>query len=256
MMRTTSRGRDFRGPPVTPMDPSENRMAPGADTPNVDAPQRVAERGAARIRYNRIARFYDFLEVFDERRFRPWRRSLLARSAGRVLEVGVGTGKNFPYYPARVSITAVDVAEKMLAAARQKAARQGLPVALILADVQDLPFRDDTFDTAVSTFVFCSVPDPSRGLCELRRVVKPAGRILLLEHMKDHRPATCPLWRFLGRLAGGVLGPEIRNGMELAKVRQAGLEIQSIEPRQDEENVQEIVARPNKIIVQGAVMAA
>lgn len=214
------------------------------------------ERDATRLRYNRIAKFYDLLEVFDERRFRPWRLSLLARSAGRVLEVGVGTGKNFPFYPAGVAVTGVDVAEKMLAVARQRAARMNLPVNLILGDVQALPFRDDTFDTAVSAFVFCSVPDPIRGLCELRRVVRPEGRILLLEHMQARRPEAGVLERIWGRLAGGLLGPEIRNKMDLARVRQAGLEIESIEPRQDEENVQEIVARPNKVIVQGAGMAA
>jgi len=214
------------------------------------------ERNATRLRYNRIAGFYDLLEVFDERRFRPWRLSLLARSAGRVLEVGVGTGKNFPFYPAGAAVTGVDVAEKMLAAARQRAARMNRAVELILGDVQALPFRDDTFDTAVSTFVFCSVPDPVRGLCELRRVVKPEGRILLLEHMHAGRSEAGVLEGIWGRLAGGLLGPEIRNKMDLARVRQAGLEIESIEPRQDEENVQEIVARPNKINMRAAEMAA
>lgn len=214
------------------------------------------ERNAARLRYNRIARFYDLLEVFDERRFRPWRLSLLARSAGRVLEVGVGTGKNFPFYPSGVALTGIDVADKMIDVARERAARMNLAVELIIGDVQALPFRDDMFDTAVSTFVFCSVPDPIRGLCELRRVVKPEGRILLLEHMQAGRPEAGFLEGLWGRLAGGLLGPEIRNRMDPARVRQAGLEIESIEPRQGEEHVQEIVARPNKIIVQGAGMAA
>ena len=214
------------------------------------------ERDATRFRYNRIARFYDLLEVFDERRFRPWRLSLLARSTGRVLEVGVGTGKNFPFYPSGVALTGIDVADKMLDVARERAARMNLPVELILGDVQSLPFYDDTFDTAVSTFVFCSVPDPIGGLRELRRVVKPEGRILLLEHMHAGRPEAGVLEGLWGHLAGCLLGPEIRNRMDLAQVRLAGLEIESVEPRQDEEHVQEIVARPNKVIVQGAGMAA
>jgi len=121
------------------------------------------EREAAREHYNRVAMLYDLVEVLDERTFRPWRQRLLAQAGGRVLEVGVGTGKNFPWYPPGVALTGIDIAEKMLAAARQRARRLGLAVELHLADVQALEFREGVFDTAVSTFVFCSVPDPVRG---------------------------------------------------------------------------------------------
>jgi ubiquinone/menaquinone biosynthesis C-methylase UbiE len=163
---------------------------------NEEAQQPDRERNAARKRYNRIVRFYNLLELLDERRFRPWRTKLLARSAGRVLEVGVGTGKNFPIYPAGVAVTAIDVAENMLAAARKKAGRQGFFAEWTRADVQNLPFRGDTFDTTAATFVFCSVPDPLRGPRELRRVVKPRGP---LAWERDEAACRCSAAR-LGRL--------------------------------------------------------
>jgi ubiquinone/menaquinone biosynthesis C-methylase UbiE len=209
-------------------------------------PGSAGERDAARLRYNRIAGIYDFLEILAERALRPWRQGLLARAEGRVLEVGIGTGKNFPYYPPGVAITGIDIAENMLAAARKKAAGQGVRVDLILADVQDLPFPDDVFDSAVSTFVFCSVPDPVRGLREVRRVLRPEGQILLLEHMQDGRTESGVLSRFLGRFAGNLLGAGIRNRMSLGHLRRAGLLVESVECLRKEEKVESIVARPDK----------
>jgi ubiquinone/menaquinone biosynthesis C-methylase UbiE len=201
---------------------------------------------ALRAGYNRIARFYDLLEILDERTYRSWRRKLLARAEGRVLEVGIGTGKNFPYYPPGVVITGIDVAENMLAAARKRADGCGIEVDFLQADVQELPFPDDVFDSAVSTFVFCSVPDPVRGLREVRRVLRPEGQFLLLEHMHDGRTEAGVLMRFLSRLAGGPLQHEIRNRMSLARVRQAGLLIERVDCLQKEEKVEGIVARPGK----------
>lgn len=202
---------------------------------------------AVRGGYNRIARFYDLLEFFDERTYRSWRRKLIARAKGLVLEVGVGTGKNFPYYSPGVSVIGIDVAENMLAAARKRVAGRGYPVDLVLADVQDLPFLDNTFDSAVSTFVFCSVPDSAKGLREVRRVIRPEGQILLLEHMHDGRTEAGVMMRFLSRLAGGPLQHEIRNRMSLAKVRQAGLLVERVDCLEKEEKVEGIVARPGKI---------
>ncbi len=139
----------------------------------------------ARKRYDRYAPFYDLMEIGIEGfRFRKWRELLWSKVEGtKILEVGVGTGKSFPYYPADAEITAIDFSNKMLARARDKAAKQKVKVYLQQMDVQNLDFEDATFDTVAATTVFCSVPDPVRGLKEVERVCKPGGKVILLEHV-------------------------------------------------------------------------
>ena len=150
----------------------------------------INTKGTAKTqaRYNRIAPVYDLMEISAERRFSPWRKKLWSLIPdGRVLEVGVGTGKNFPYHPAQAEVTGIDLSDRMLDRARQKAAELDHLVVLRKMDAQHLDFPDDSFEAAVATFVFCSVPDPERGLRELARVVKPDGRIALLEHVRIDR---------------------------------------------------------------------
>ena len=139
-----------------------------------------------RKRYDRLAIFYDFMEAPLERyRFSQWRSRLTDRIAGhRALEIGVGTGKNLVYYPRDVKITAIDVSRRMLERARNRASFLGSTVYLQEMDVQLLAFPNNSFDTVFATFVFCSVPDPVAGLKELKRVCKPIGKLLLLEHMR------------------------------------------------------------------------
>ncbi len=175
-----------------------------------------------RARYDRIAPIYDALEWMMEFRFRPWRRNLWrdVLSQGRILEIGVGTGKNIPFYPASASITAVDISERMLERAKQKAAHAGRKVDLGVADAQSLPFADKVFDTVVTTFVFCSVPDPVKGLQEARRVLKPGGRIVMLEHVLSERPTLRRLMKwldpFMHRLWGAHIDRDTVENVKLA----------------------------------------
>jgi ubiquinone/menaquinone biosynthesis C-methylase UbiE len=124
---------------------------------------------------------------------RTMRRRLLARATGRILELGIGTGANLPFYGREAirCLTAVDESAEMLAVAAGKTRALGHCTLLCQADVEALPFPAGRFDTVVASLVFCSVVDVSRGLAEVRRVLSgPSGRVLLLEHM---RPRVQPL---------------------------------------------------------------
>ena len=163
-----------------------------------------------RARYDRNAPFYDLMESGSERRFAPWRADLWNRVRGkRVLEVGVGTGRNLPYYPEGTAVTAIDLSPRMLERARSRAARESVAVELIEADAQELPFPDASFETAVATFVFCSVPDSVLGLSELRRVLVPGGQLLLVEHVLSRRPLIRPLMRLFNPLAVRMTGANV-----------------------------------------------
>ena len=147
------------------------------------------ETARTEARYDRIAPIYDLIEVLPEQQFRSWREKLWAQvPEGRVLEVGVGTGKNLPYHPPGAQVVAIDISERMLRRAQQRAEELGKTVELYQMDAQRLDFSDDSFDAAVATFIFCSVPDAVQGLRELGRVVKPEGKILLLEHVRINKP--------------------------------------------------------------------
>ncbi len=184
---------------------------------------------AARARYDRIAAIYDLMQApMEGGRATAWRKQLWARVKGpRILEVGVGTGKNFPYYPKRVNITAIDFSPRMLEKARARAAREGVRVDLHLIDVQHLPFPDHTFDSVVASFVFCSVPDPVQGLRELERVVKPDGSIFLLEHVRP-RGLAGQVADIANPLVVRVMGANI-NRRTLENITKAGLHIERVD---------------------------
>lgn len=114
------------------------------------------ETARTQARYQRIAPLYDAMEVLAERRYADWRPRLWSLVEGpQVLEVGVGTGKNMPYYPDGVDVTAIDLTPGMLERAKTRAAELNAAVDLRLGDVQDLDFPNKTFDDVVATFVFC-----------------------------------------------------------------------------------------------------
>jgi phosphatidylethanolamine/phosphatidyl-N-methylethanolamine N-methyltransferase len=182
-----------------------------------------------RRRYNRIAAFYDQMEWFIEKNvFSDWRSQLWDQiEADKVLEIGVGTGKNLPYYPANLNLTAVDLSEGMMTKALTRAEKFNHLVDFRLMDVESLTFRADSFDAAVATFVFCSVPDPVKGLRELGRVVKPGGDIWLLDHVRVNKPIIGPLMDIFNPLAVRMMGANI-NRRTKQNVQLAGLKIHSI----------------------------
>ncbi|WP_442602433.1 class I SAM-dependent methyltransferase [Paenibacillus sp. KN14-4R] len=111
-----------------------------------------------------------------------WRQKLLQDARGHVLELAVGAGANFPFYPPEVKVTATDFSGEMLKKAQEAAKGTRLQVDFILSDIDELGFDDHSFDTIVSTLSFCCYGDPLEVLNKLHRWCKPDGQILLLEH--------------------------------------------------------------------------
>lgn len=180
-----------------------------------------------RKRYDRLAFIYDFLESpMEWFFFASWRARLLGQLVGnRVLEVGVGTGKNIPYYPREVKVTAIDLSPRMMGRAQKRALVLGLEVDFWEMDVQHLAFPDQVFDTVFATFVFCSVPDPVLGLGELRRVCKPGGTLLLLEHIRPKNFILGFLFDLFNPIVVRMMGANI-NRRTLDNIRMAGWQIQ------------------------------
>src|SRR5262245_21667450 len=135
----------------------------------------------------------------------PARRLVVPEAKGRVLEVGVGTGLNFGLYRDVTSLAGVDPDPHMLERARARVPELSFPVELHQTGAERLPFPDDHFDTAVITFTLCTIPDPAAALAEVRRVLRPGGRLLFVEHTRSIQPliggvqdALTPLWKIIG----------------------------------------------------------
>jgi len=142
-----------------------------------------------RKRYDRISRFYDLFEsIIEKILFSKWRKKALSDLEGKVLEVGVGTGKNLKYYSQEVKLTGIDISPKMLAKAKKKRQKLAVEADLELMDAQRMEFKDNTFDFVVVTFVLCSIPDPQKALQEIKRVLKEDGKLIALEHVLSGNP--------------------------------------------------------------------
>lgn len=161
---------------------------------------------------------------------RSLRRRLLRDAFGDVLEIGVGSGASLPYYPRGCRITGIDLSEGMLERARRRAGKLGLDATFEQGDAKALPFEDGAFDTCVSQLSLCTVPDPLAALRELRRVCRPDGWVLLLEHTTSLNAVVAKVCVH----CGPALTRSVRchpNRPVLEFVKQAGLVIEREERR-------------------------
>ncbi len=198
-----------------------------------------------REKYDKKAESYDRLLAPMERMMMgKWRKTLCSKTQGLVLEAGVGTGANLPYYPEGVKVVAVDFSPKMLERAKEKLSLSKVPIELLLADIQNLPFPDNTFDTIITACVFCSVPDAIKGFEELRRVAKPGGRLYLLEHVRSENVLLGPVMDWLNPFSVKYSGVNINRRTE-RNIEMSGMRILKVE-NLFMDIVKLITAEPNK----------
>lgn len=157
-----------------------------------------------------------------------WRRQLLEAAEGQVLELAVGAGANFPYYPPGVRVTAVDFSRGMLERARLAAARSHLDVQFVCGDIESLALPEQGFDTVISTLSLCAYEHPLAVLKRMRRWCRPTGRILLLEHGKSTSRPLAVLQKAADPLLYRMAGCHHTRDID-ALVREAGLRVERME---------------------------
>jgi len=179
----------------------------------------------ARRVWDKAAPRYDDSMGFFERTFiedgREW---ITSRARGRVLEVAVGTGRDLPFYPADVTLTGIDLSPAMLALARKRAAELGRDVELKIGDAQKLPFDDESFDTVVTALALCSIPHPVAAIGEMKRVLVPGGRLLLLDHIRSSWPPVMAGQWLVERFTIPMAGDHLTR-RHLPLVRATGFEV-------------------------------
>jgi len=197
-------------------------------------------------RYNRVSKIYDILEQpMEVMTMSKWREKLIKNIEGpKILEVGVGTGKNLLIYPNKLEITGIDFSENMLEKANQKIKGKE-NITLIEMDAQKMSFADNTFDTIVTSCVFCSVPDPVEGLKEMRRVCRHDGKIIMLEHMRSHHNIVGKFMDVVNFIPLHTWGANI-NRETIANILKAGFKEEEIETQDLWSDIVKLIEIRNK----------
>ncbi|WP_242392451.1 class I SAM-dependent methyltransferase [Anaeromyxobacter oryzisoli] len=179
--------------------------------------------------WDRIASRYDrAIRVPERLLLEGGREWVCSRARGDVLEISVGTGRNLSLYARDVRLTGVDISAGMLEIAKKRAAELGRAADLRLGDAQALELPDSSFDTVVCTLALCSIPDPGAAVAEMRRVVRPGGRVLLLEHVRSPRVVVRAIQRALDPITVWLEGDHlVREPLELLET--AGFEVEELE---------------------------
>lgn len=175
--------------------------------------------------WDKIAPSYDKQVAFFEKiQFGGGREWLGARSRGRILEVAIGTARNLPHYPADATVTGIELSPAMLALAKQRAAALRRDVDLREGEAERLPLPDASFDTVVCALALCTFPDPAAAIGEMKRVLVPGGRLLLLDHIGSTWPAIYAAQWLLERITIRIAGEHFTR-RQLPQVRAAGFEV-------------------------------
>jgi ubiquinone/menaquinone biosynthesis C-methylase UbiE len=184
-----------------------------------------------------FAALYDRCNERVERAgIRDMRRSLLRDASGSVLEVGAGTGANLEHYPAELDrLVLAEPEGHMAARLRARVAALGRPAEVVPAGAEALPFADDAFDTVVVTMVLCTVADPAAALAEIRRVLRPGGRVLFMEHVRSTDPRTARLQDRLRPLHSALARGCQLNRDALGSIEASGLRVEAVERTRIEE---------------------
>lgn len=184
----------------------------------------------ARVRdvYEKQAPYYDRVIAIAERLlFAGGREWACRRVHGDVLEVGVGTGRNLPCFPEGIALSGIELSPAMLAQAQERARRLGRTADLRVGDAQRLPFADATFDTVLATLTLCSIPDDVTAVAEMARVLRPGGRLVLLDHVASPSPVVRAVQRLLEPLFLRLAADHLLREPDEA-VRRAGLMIEEL----------------------------
>ena len=178
------------------------------------------------VRRRFFASTYDrFSKGSEKAGLAEMRRNVIAGATGDVLEIGGGTGANLGYYSAGVeSLTVTEPDRSMLKRLEQKAREQNSRATVLRAPAEDLPFEESSFDTVVSTLVLCGVDDQPRVLRELRRVLRPGGRLIFIEHVRSDDPRVAKMQDRMNPLNRFVVCCDC-NRPTLDTVRSAGFEV-------------------------------
>ena len=178
-------------------------------------------------KWNAASRTLDVVSFAEDRRLGPYKRSLFAKMRGATLMVAAGTGNDFKFFPPNMHVVSIDISPKMLERAARKAAAYSGTIELRKMDVCNLEFPDSSFDTIATAFTFCSVPKPVIGLRELRRVLKPGGQLIMIEHV---RSAIGPLGIFMDFMTPltSRIGPSL-NRDTVGNVQKAGFRLRRVE---------------------------
>lgn len=180
---------------------------------------------SAASKYNRISPIYELIDLpLELLFFRRWRKETLSDLNGKILEVGVGTGRNLKYYPEDCFVTGIDNSIGMLERAKEKAADKK-NFTFILMDAENLEFPDNSFDYVVTTFVLCTIPDPVKALKEMRRVLKPTGKLIALEHVRSSSPIITRFEELIDPILFSLLGDHTTRDT-VKNIEEAGFTIQ------------------------------